>query len=344
MAAACGPQSLAVMSPKLAEALRLTPWNFEFFQAVRLLERLGEDRQPVGHFSSPDSEVVRFRAHLSTAFPASEIQSLADDAKGQPVMEVNFMGLFGPLGVLPLYYTELIAERVRLRDTALRDFLDIFNHRVISLFYRAWEKYRFPISYERGELDHVSHRLLDFIGLGTPGLQNRQAVPDDVLIFYSGLLSQQPRSAVALEGLLTDYFEAPVEVEQFVGSWYKLDASTQFCMRDGSDVSEQLGLGAVVGDEIWETQARVRLKIGPLALERYLDFLPSGTAYGPLRAITEFYAGLDIDFEVQLILRRAEVPSCELGGQGDTAPRLGWLTWAKTAPMDRDPDETILML
>jgi type VI secretion system protein ImpH len=259
-------------------------------------------------------------------------------------MEVNFMGLFGPLGVLPLYYTELIAERARVRDAALIDFLNIFNHRMISLFYRAWEKYRFPIANERGDLDQVGRRLLDFIGLGTPGLQDRQRIADSALMFYSGLLSQQPRCAANLESLVAEYFDVPVEVEQFVGAWYKLDESTQFCMNDGNSVSEQLGFGAVVGDEVWDTQGRVRLRIGPLRMLRYLDFLPKGAAYAPLRAIVEFFAGAEIDFEVQLILDRRDVPVCELGAEGESGPRLGWITWARTQPMVRDPGETILPL
>lgn len=343
MATPSGPQDSPLVSPELAALLRGNPWTFEFFQAVRVLQSLYQTREPVGHFSAPESEAVRFRSHPTTVFPASQIQAL-EAAEDQPVMDVNFMGLFGPIGVLPLYYTELIGERARVRDTGLRDFLDIFNHRMIALFYRAWEKYRFPAVYERGEEDQLSRRLLDLIGLGTPGLQNRQSIPDEALMFYSGILSQQPRSAVALETLLSDYFDVPVEVEQFVGAWYKLDPTTQFCMRDGKDVSEQLGFGAVVGDEIWDTQARVRVRMGPLPLERYLDFLPSGTAYGPLRAITEFYAGGEIDFELQLILKRVDVPRCELGVEDNSAPRLGWLTWAKSAPMRRDPEETILAL
>jgi type VI secretion system protein ImpH len=344
MAAACGPENSTLTISEVAGMLRSDPWSFEFFQAVRLLERIHPDREPVGHFSVPSSEAVRFRAHASTAFPASEIQSLRDSDGERADMEVNFMGLFGPLGVLPLYYTELIAERKRLRDTALIDFLDVFNHRMISLFYRAWGKYRFPIGYEQGAQEQVGRRLLDFIGLGTPGLQNRQKVADNALIFYSGLLSQQPRCAANLESLLTDYFEAPVEVEQFVGAWYKLDESTQFCMDDGTDVSEQLGFGAVVGDEVWDTQARVRIRIGPLRIARYLDFLPSGAGYAPLRSLAEFYAGGEVDFELQLILDRRDVPVCELGAEGETAPRLGWITWARTQPMGRDPGETILPL
>ncbi len=344
MATACRPEDLALSVSDLAGVLRTTPWDFEFFQAVRLLERLHPDLEPVGHFSVPSSEAMRFRTHASTVFPASEIQSLRDSDDARADMEVNFMGLFGPIGVLPLYYTEFIAERARLKDAAVIDFFNIFNHRIISLFYRAWEKYRFPIAYERGDLDQVGRRLLDFIGMGTAGLQQRQKVDDGALMFYTGLLSQQPRCAANLENVIADLFEVPVEVQQFVGGWYKLDESTQFCMEEGADLSEQLGRGAVVGDEVWDTQGRVRLRIGPLPMERYLDFLPSGSAYAPLRAIVQFYAENEIDFEVQLILDRRDVPLCELGAEGDSGPRLGWITWSRTKPMDRDPGETILPL
>src|SRR5262249_4364848 len=153
-------------------------YTFGFFQAIRLLERLCPDRKPVGRFVNPSEEVAHFGANPSLAFPASEIQSL-EASPGQPArMTVNFMGLTGPLTALPQWYTVLVADRLRANDKALRDFLDIFNHRFISLFYQAWEKYRFPISYERGELDRFSHLLPDLIGMGTRGLQDRQAIPD----------------------------------------------------------------------------------------------------------------------------------------------------------------------
>jgi len=259
-------------------------------------------------------------------------------------MTVNFMGLTGPQGVLPLYYTELLMERLRARDTAMRDFLDIFNHRSISLFYQAWEKYRFPIAYEQGSSGRFEELLLCFVGLGTPRLAERQAVGDKTLLFYGGLLGQQPRSAAALEQLLADCFEVPVEVEQFVGAWCSLDRGTQTRFEESGDLSEQLGGGAVVGDEVWDLQSCVRLKLGPLSLGRYLDFLPTGTAHAPLRAITRFFSGDELDFEVQLILKREEAPACVLGAEGEQAPRLSWVSWVKSAPMDRDPADTVLRL
>lgn len=327
-----------------ARRLAAEPCRFHFFQAVRLLERFSPGSRPVGTFSTPGSEAVRFSVHNTAVFPASEIQELNWEEGRTPRMVVNFMGLTGPLGVLPLYYTLLVAERVRLRDTALRDFLDIFNHRMISLLYQAWERYRFTVQYERGQGDRLSHYLLDFIGLGTKGLANRQEVPDESLAYYAGLLGQHPRTALGLRQVLEDYFEVPVEVEQFAGAWYPLSRDIQSCLFESNRDCEQLAVGAVVGDEVWDEQSRVRVRLGPLGLEQYLDFLPSGTAYAPLRALVEFYCGREYDFEVQLVLRRQEVPACELGREDQEAPRLGWVSWAKTVELTRDAGDTVLNL
>lgn len=324
--------------------LRKEPYAFAFFQAVRLLERLFPEREPVGRFVNPAEEIVHFGAHQSLAFPASEIQSL--DAKpGEPAgMTVNFLGLTGPLGALPQWYTGLIADRLRANDKGPRDFLDIFNHRFLSLFYQAWEKYRFAVAYERGELDRFSHLLLDLIGMGTGGLQDRQAVPDEAFLFFSGVLAQRPRSAKALESILAEYFQVPVEVQQLLGGWFRLDPATECCLGDRESSSEQLGQGAVAGDEVWDQQARARIKLGPLSMSHYLEFLPNGSAFAPLRALTRFFSNDEIDFDVQLVLDRTEVPPCELGSSGDESPQLGWVSWVRSGPIGRDPEDTILPL
>jgi len=344
--------ALAVIPGKfdrLERELRNDIWTFDFFQAVRLMERLRPDRDPVGTFRPPSGEVVRFGANTSMAFPASRIQELQWSDSSAPFMVVNFMGLTGPMGVLPLYYSELIRQRIREKDHTLKNFFDLFNHRMISLFYQAWEKYRFQVAYERGDRDRFSHHLLDLIGLGTRGLANRQAVSDDSLIFYCGLLSLHPRSASALRNVLVDYFEVPVEVEQFVGAWYALDPDNQ-CRFDAADTyAEQLGVGAVAGDEIWDQQSGLRLTLGPLSLHQYLDFLPNGSAYAPLQALSKFFVGGQLEIEIQLVLKREEVPACELDDEPEAGgdkpmPQLGWVTWAKSAPMRRDPGDTILRI
>jgi type VI secretion system protein ImpH len=333
-----------VIGSTVEAELRSEPYLFEFFQAVRLLERLFPAKSPVGRFFPPSTEVVRFIAHSTLAFPASELQALDWPREGPGRMKVNFMGMTGPEGVLPLYYTSLVAERARAGDTSPADFFDIFNHRIISLFYLAWEKYRFSVAYEREGLDPFSHHLMDLIGMGTPGLQNRLPVPDDSLLYYSGLLAQRPHSAVALRNILSDYFEVPIEVEQFAGGWYPLDLQTQTSLQERLDESEQLGFGAVVGDEVWDQTARVRIKIGPLKLEQYQDFLPQGSAFASLRALTNLVSNGEFDFEIQLILEHDDVPGCVLGDEAANAPQLGWHSYIKTRPMRTDASETILQL
>jgi len=320
------------------------PWRFEFFAAVRLLQRMYPNRKVVGRFTNPHEEVARFCAHVSVVFPASEIQAMRRPPKGPVVLTVNFMGLTGPLGALPLAYSNLMIERVRAKDGAMRDFFDLFNHRMISLFCQAWEKYRFSIPYERGERDRFSYQVRALVGLGTPGLENRQRVPDDTLLYFSGLLSAHARSAAGLRQLLIDYFGVEVELEQYVGAWYPVETDLQCCLGLDKSDSERLNLGALVGDEIWDQQSKVRLRVGPLTLHQYLDFLPGGEAHAEIRALTAFFAKGEFDVELQLVLRRDEVPPCELKSGGQAFPQLGWTSWVKTAPFTRDPGETVLEL
>ncbi len=326
---------------EVEEKLRREPFSFDFFQAVRLLEKVLPQRTSVGKFAHPATEVARFAAHPSLAFPASQIQGMEWPADGPVEMTVNFMGLTGPQGVLPNPYTSLIIERLRASDTTLRDFLDIFNHRIISLFYRAWRKYRFDVACEHGERDLFSRHLLSLLGLGTDGMRDRQAVSDDALIYYAGLLGQRPRSAQALQQILSDYFEVPVAIEQFAGGWYRLDPETQ-CRLEGNNESGELGLGAVVGDEVWNEQSKVRIVLGPLSLERYADFLPYGRSFETLGGWVRFFSNDEWDFEVKLILEREQVPACALGAEGVSGPQLGWVSWVKSVPFNRNPDDTVL--
>ena len=344
MASESRPQNSALVPRSVEDRLFAEPYSFEFVQAVRLLRRFYPNRSAVGLFQPPHSEVVRFGVRPTLTFPPSEIYELEQRDNAAPLMRVHFMGTVGPLGVLPLYYTELVAERAAARDRSLRDFLDIFHHRIISLFYRAWEKHRFPIGYELGDADRFSQYLLDVIGLGIPALQRRQQLQDYVLLFYTGLLVQQPHSAEGLELILQDHFGVPVRIEQFLGGWYRLDADSQCNLEDAMADSQQLGFGTVVGDEIWDPQSRIRLVLGPLRLKEYLNFLPSGSAYVPLRTLVRFYAGDEFDFEAQLILRREDVPPCELGAAGEVAPQLGWVSWSMTREMAYNPSQTILQL
>ena len=331
---------------EVVEQLFDEPYTFGFFQAVNLLERHFAERAAVGAFSDPAAEAVRFRTNPKVSFPASELDLLEppkrDPSSGEKPAEltVNFFGLSGPQGALPLPYLLYVAERERFGDGAIRAFFDIFSHRAISLFYRAWESRHAAAVYARGERDWATRHLLDLLGLRVEGLTADLPFSAETLLFYAGLLSMATRPASALEEMLADYFGVPVEVEQFVGGWYRLDGSAQMEVGGLGD-SASLG-AAAVGDEVWDQQGRIRIRVGPLARAQYERFLPGGDAHEPLRALVRFFTGDEIDFELQLVLARDEVPQVVLGGDDAGGVSLGWSTWLKTKPLARDADETIL--
>jgi type VI secretion system protein ImpH len=326
---------------ELEAELRENTSAFEFFQAVLMLEKLRPDREGVGHFVDPAKEVVRFSSHRSISFPPGEIHSLelARDAPSR--MTVNVMGVTGPLGVLPYHYTLLAAERTRAKDTAFADFLDLFHHRILSLFFRAWRKNR-PAAAEEFAEDRFRAHLVDLAGAGIDAFRTGLGFDEDVLPFYAGHLGLQRRSAVGLQQLLEDYFGVPIQVEQFVGGWYTLPQSDQCALGEENGPSSQLGRGAVVGDEIWDSQSRVRIRLGPLDRAAYERFLPGAAAFEEIRALARFYGNDELEFELQLVLASDEVRGCVLGD--DDARPLGWSTWIRTRPLDRDADETVLRL
>lgn len=332
----------------LERALRSEPTSFGAFQAVRLLTRLHPERAAVGGWADPASEVVRFSVPPSFGFPPSEVHALRPPAGGEGPfrMAVNFFGLTGPQAVLPHVYTQHAAERARARDTTFRDFLDLFHHRALSLFYRAWAKPRAVIGHEGGEDDWLLDHLLDLGGIGTHGLRGRLPVADSALGYYAGLLAPAARPADGLARLVGDYFDVPAAVEQFVGEWRRVDGRGQ-CTLGTDDQPAMLGLG-VVGDEAWDPQARVRLRLGPLTREQFDSFLPGGSAHEALRGLARLYADDQVGVDAQLVLDRGAVAPCvlgfPLGGSGACGPPLGRGTWLVSRPMARDPDETALAL
>jgi type VI secretion system protein ImpH len=328
------------------QALFSEGYDFDFFQAVRLLARLYPEAKAVGGLARPEEEIARFHAQLTMAFPASAVHDVrAPEGDGPADVTVAFLGLTGTQGVLPFCYTERLIARRAARDTAMAAFFDLFNHRFLSLFYRAWEKHRPPVLYElaavRGQSpDAFTEYLFDLIGMGTAGLRGRMQVPDEGLLFYAGLIAQRPRSAGALRGVLRDFFAVPVEIDQCIGSWYTLEEDDRCYLAPELERS-QLGEGAFLGDQVWNQQARFRVRVGPLGLERFRDFLPGARALGQLRQLTRFLTGQAMVFEVQVVLRADEVPYCRLDDGGPDAPRLGWMGWLKTGEFEADAGDAV---
>lgn len=321
------------------------PYRFEFFQAVRLLEKIYPERKAVGREAKITPEIVRFRSRVSLNFPASEIhefkESFDEFSEEQRLeMFVNFMGVIGVSGVLPTHYTELVMDRVRYGDTAMWSFLDMFTHRAVSLFFRAWEKYRFPVAYERGK-DDFTHYLFDFAGLGTKGLRGRMSLDDESLLPYSGLIAQKPHSASSLGQILSDYFGVKSKIVQFFGQWLDLEEESVSNLGARNSL---LGTNVIIGTRVWEQQSKFRIILGALTFNEFQSFLPNGTAHKPMKSIVNFMVGLEFDFDVQLILQAKQVPSTILTTRAKRRPMLGWTSFLKTKPFTQDDEQVILQI
>ncbi len=348
------------------------PFAFDFFQAVRLLGRM-PDALARTEPSGPGPEVARFRAHLTLNFPASTVHDLLPPPEpGKlPEMTVTFLGLFGPSGVLPRHYTDQLLRLERdvkgPEKRALRDWLDLFNHRFTYLFQRAWEKYRFFLAHERGEPDRdepdgFTRAVLSYVGLGTPWLRNRlrvtapgpvedpvrelARVEDLGLLRFAGLLAQRHRNAWGLRALLAGYFNLPVEVKQFQGQWLPLEEASQTRLGD-EDSNGLLGENVMAGDRVWDVQSRVRVRLGPMRYAQFLEYLPD-TAPVPERKaffllchVARLYLGPVFDFDVHLVLRAEDVPECQLNDDGAAGPRLGWNSWLICAAPDVPAEDAV---
>lgn len=318
------------------------PYRFEFFQSVRVLEKIFPDRKTVGNTALPNEEVVRFRSRIALDFPSSEVHEITntveEDERKKTEMIVNFMGMVGVSGVMPTHYTEVVLDRIRHRDTTLWAFLDIFTHRSVSMFYRAWAKYRFPVGYERGNDDFTAY-LFDFIGLGTDKLRGRMSLEDESLLPYGGLIAQKPHSTVAVENIVSDYFGITAKIQQFFGQW--IDLNKEDLTKLGRENSD-LGRTAIVGARIWDQQSKFRVRLGPLEFQKFRAFLPDGTAHKPLRSIVNFMTGEEFDFDVRLVLKARQVPGTVLTTRAMRKPALGWTSWLKTNPFEHDDDQVIL--
>ncbi len=359
-----GPQWRS--DPSLIDRLLQEPYRFDFFQAVRLIERIESGRVSVGHDGPFDREIVRFAQQLTLQFPASAIHTFLNTpepgrsgAEGEITdfhppgeslqLVTSFMGLIGPLGALPTVYTE---ELIRLKEQARKpalEFLNLFHHRLISFFYRAWEKYNLPTLWEtsrneaKGEGaadDPLSVHLFDLIGLGVGSLRERQAFADASLLFYTGIFTQQHRSALMLERLLRDYFGHPTSVLSFSGQWLRLEPEQRSRMGQ-TGAFNQLGRDIVVGRKVWDLQSKFRIRLGPLVFDEFQEFLPGGAAAERLMQLVRFYVRAEFDFDVQLVLKADEVPGCRLSGDVSKAAQLSRYSWLKRKAFRYDADQAV---
>jgi type VI secretion system protein ImpH len=371
------------------EQLLREPQQFGFFQAVRLLDRWMGASSPDGQGLSklnfrnslslafPASEIESVKVHWQSwvdgegvpvggakAIPASEpsalekmLDAVEPEALPQHAAQIDridmtpaFMGLLGVSGTLPLFYTEMMAQReLYQKDYAARAFMDVFSHRSVSLFYQAWRKHRLPIQYEADRQNKFLPLVLSLAGVGQKGLRNRLggergAVADEALAFYAGALQQRTLSVKQLQQVLQDYLRVPVAIEQFVGRWYQLPDAGKFFLgvtaRQGGamgSLNGVLGKSAMLGERVWQRDLRMRVVLGPLNHAKFRRFLPGGKGADALKELITMLSGVSLEYEINLQLRRDDVEGCKLDSQRPaTAARLGWDTFLQTKPANED--------
>ncbi|WEN14487.1 type VI secretion system baseplate subunit TssG [Rhodanobacter sp. AS-Z3] len=323
----------------LENALRDKPEAFDFLEAARLLECAHPDRPLLGRSAKASDDFVRLCQTPTLAFAPRAIDRYQPASAGKPARLYGlFFGLFGPNAPLPLHLTEYALDRqINAKDHTLSAFADIFHHRMMSLFYRSWADAQPTVQLDRPQEDRFKHYMGAFVGLATPNLDSRDALPDQFKRFFAGRLLQQTRNAEGLKGLLERFFRIPVAVVEFVAEWMRLPPTAHLRLGASTEVAA-LGLTAVTGEYVWGSQQRFRLRLGPLSREQFNNFLPGGTALDELVAAVKTYVGEEKAWDLQLVLKHSDVPVTQLGRN----VRMGLTTWMGGRQSHADADEVIL--
>jgi type VI secretion system protein ImpH len=333
-------------SLEFLSSLAAAPYQYDFYQALRRIECLFEDKPRLGRALRPVDEPIRLGQDPELSFAPAPLAS-CDVREGQtPRLQVRLFGLLGPNGPLPLHITEYARERLRnAGDPTLSRFLDVLHHRFLSFFYQAWAQAQPHVSRDRPEADRFAVYIGAFLGAAPAAFRHRDDLPDEAKLFHVGMLVRGVRNAEGLAAILRHFFGVPVEIEEFVGHWLELGAGERtYLGREGA----RLGSGAVLGQSVWDRQSKFRVRVGPLDLNQYESFLPGREPLTEMVDWVRLYLGFELDWDVHLVLRRDEVPVLRLGGSGPGRPtpgqggRLGWTTWLGSRRSSSDADDLCL--
>ncbi|CAB3639777.1 type VI secretion system baseplate subunit TssG [Trinickia soli] len=347
----------------VVERLLDEPYRFQFFQAVRMLDtwfsREAAKASDDGRRSSErGANGVVFRNSLAVTFPPSELEhALPFGIDGAPLAEPDarrsalgqrkidrveltpaFFGLLGGQGTLPLHYTEQLIGRAQIqRDHAAREFFDVFSNRATALFYAAWKKYRLPFHYELDRDERYLPLLLALAGVPDGPTRahmqaGRGALIDEAIAGYALPARHRPMSAAYLAQALAEYFRVPIRAEQYAGRWYAVPPERTTVL---GKVNATLGATALAGERVWQRDMRARIVVGPLTKREYEAFLPGESRAIALERMLTLLAGITIEYEVSLVLARAEVGASQLGG----GARLGYDAFLCTREAERDRDD-----
>jgi type VI secretion system protein ImpH len=315
------------------------PWRYGFFQTVRRLDCLYSEYPATGRSFRPADDPLRFSQEPYAEFAPSTLNGLTqDNQSARPRLSQRFLGLFGPDGPLPIHLTEYARDRSRQnRDPTFARFADIFHHRMIALFYRAWANSQPTVQMDRKD-DRFSVYLGSLIGWGSRELVGADEMHYQSKLAFAGHLGSLPRHPAGLESIVREYFEVPAFLKEFIGHWLKIPQRDHLEL--GREGVGALGMDTVLGERAWQRQDKFRIVLGPLSLDQYTAFLPSGKSFKALVAAVRDYVGMEMLWEINLVLEKAQKPVACLGKSG----KLGWTSWLESKDRQQDVDDLLLQV
>jgi type VI secretion system protein ImpH len=312
----------------LFDGLAARPWDHDFFGLLRTIDALWPASPRLGTALRPSAEPVRFGQEPDLSFAPAAVMSFEARETLPPRVGVRFFGLFGPMGPLPLHITEHARDRLRNHgDATFARFADVFHHRMLALFYRAWAQAQPTVQADRPHDDRYAKWVAALFG-NTTRAPRADAVPEAAKRFVSGHLARSTRNVESIEKILRQYFSVPIRVESNVGHWMLLrrqDRSALATLHSGGGA--QLGRNAIAGTKVWDRQYKLRLHVGPLTLAEYRRFLPGRSSLVELRGWLRQFLGFEMLWDLRLVLRAAEVPPLQLGAKAGSETALGLTTW-----------------
>lgn len=319
------------------EHVAAAPYRYDFYQLLRRFEAAHPELPRLGLAARPADEPLRIAGSAELNFAPAPLRTVTLRGEAPPLVEQRIFGLLGPNGALPLHLTELARERQHHHaDPTFKRFLDLLTHRLSLLFYRAWAEAQPVVSLDRRGDAPFARRLGSLTGLGLPAMAGRDALDDAAKLHFTGRLARQTRDAEGLLGWCRAQFDVPVRLQTWCGHWMPLAEAERTRLARG----EQLGRGAVLGGSVWDVQHKFRLVVGPLRLARYHAFLPGGADLARLQAIVRHWVGIELAWDLRLVLDRRDVPPLALRREG--APMLGRTTWLGRRPHENDADDLVL--
>ncbi len=348
-------------STDLIEKIESQPWRFDFFQLVSLIEQEAQTRdgtaQDVGEFSPVNNESVKFRSNPNLNFEPAPVQMVKrqstpkelnpnNSTNQQWKLDVNFWGLNGNAGVLPFHYSELVISRLRAKDYGLKDFLDIFNHRTLSLFYRSWLKHR-PWLKHQNKTVKISKYKVNWhqeMLKGLTGLSNEPNAafnkPEGAWLNYAGFGASQVCNPSILKHAIRHHFGLSVHIKEFKGQWEQLpqDVRTRLADKKSNGINNSLGRNALLGKRCWCAQNRFEIEIIDIEYEQFMNFSPGSKRLNALYELIKFKVGTELDFDLTLKIKASRLKTASFGPVNK--PQLGWNSRLKS----RKPSDNIIKI